>query len=53
METLPSPRVVLDALAILGPDAAHALTGGRSLGDLEASTLVAIVREADREIGLT
>ena len=53
METMPSPRTVLDALEVIGPDAEHELTGGRSLGDLEASTLVAIVREADREIGLT
>ena len=52
METLPSPRIVLDALAVLGPDREHALTGGRSLGDLEASTLRAIVLEADRELGL-
>ena len=52
METMPSPRTVLDALEVIGPDREHALTGGRSLGELEASTLRAIVLEADRALGM-
>ena len=50
--TMPGPRAIIDALEVVGPDREHALTGGRPLGDLEASTLVAIVREADRVLGI-
>ena len=50
METMPSPRTVLDALEVIGPDAEHELTGGRSLGDLEAEDLRAIVAAVDERI---
>ena len=50
--TMPGPRAIIDALEVIGPDREHALTGGRSLGDLDAATLRAIVDAADRELGL-